>query len=76
MGCGLWGGGGGAGTEARVTIHASGAVEAVTGTQDIGTAIRTVIAIIVAEELGLRPEDITVKNRRYRTGLAFSRKWG
>ena len=61
MGCGLWGGGGGAGTEARVTIHASGAVEAITGTQDIGTAIRTVIAIIVAEELGLRPEDITVK---------------
>ena len=61
MGCGLWGGGGGAGTQARVTIHSSGAVEAVTGTQDIGTAIRTVIAIIVAEELGLRPEDITVK---------------
>ena len=61
MGCGLWGGGGGAGTQARVTIHSSGAVEAVTGTQDIGTAIRTVIAMIVAEELGLRPEDITVK---------------
>ena len=61
MGCGLWGGGGSKGTQARVTIHSSGAVEAVTGTQDIGTAIRTVIAIIVAEELGLRPEDITVK---------------
>ena len=61
MGCGLWGGGGGAGTEARVTIHASGAVEATTGTQDIGTGIRTVIAMIVAEELGLRPQDITVK---------------
>ena len=61
MGCGLWGGGGGKGTQARVTIHSSGAVEAVTGTQDLGTGIRTVIAIIVAEELGLRPEDITVK---------------
>ena len=61
VGCGLWGGGGGAGTQARVTIHSSGAVEAVTGTQDIGTGIRTVIAMIVAEELGLRPEDITVK---------------
>ena len=61
VGCGLWGGGGGAGTEARVTIHASGAVEATTGTQDIGTGIRTVIAMIVAEELGLRPQDITVK---------------
>ncbi len=61
MGCGLWGGGGGAGTQVRVTIHASGAVEAVTGTQDIGTGIRTVIAIVVAEELGLQPRDITVK---------------
>lgn len=61
MGCGLWGGGGGPGTQARVTIHASGAVEAVTGTQDIGTGIRTVIAMIVAEELGLRPQNITVK---------------
>jgi xanthine dehydrogenase YagR molybdenum-binding subunit len=61
MGCGLWGGGGRAGTEARVTIHADGTVEAVTGTQDLGTGIRTVIAIIVAEELGLQPHDIKVK---------------
>ena len=61
MGSGLWGGGGHAGTQARVTIHADGTVEAVTGTQDIGTGIRTVIAIIVAEELGLQPQDISVK---------------
>ena len=61
MGSGLWGGGGHAGTQARVTIHADGTVQAVTGTQDLGTGIRTVIAIIVAEELGLQPHDISVK---------------
>ena len=61
VGSGQWGGGGGDGTQARVTINADGTVEAVTGTQDIGTGIRTAIAIIVAEELGLNPTDVTVK---------------
>ena len=61
VGSGQWGGGGGPGTQARVTINSDGTVEAVTGTQDIGTGIRTVIAIIVAEEFGLTPSDITVK---------------
>lgn len=61
LGSGQWGGGGGRGTQARVTINADGTVEAVTGTQDIGTGIRTAIAIIVAEELGLAPTDISVK---------------
>ena len=61
VGSGQWGGGGGDGTQARVTINADGTVEAVTGTQDIGTGIRTAIAIIVAEELGLNPTDVMVK---------------
>ena len=61
VGSGQWGGGGGDGTQARVTINADGTVEAVTGTQDIGTGVRTAIAIIVAEELGLNPTDIMVK---------------
>ena len=61
VGSGLWGGGGGRGTQARVTINSDGTVEAVTGTQDIGTGIRTAIAIIVAEEFGLAPTDIMVK---------------
>ena len=61
VGSGQWGGGGGRGTQARVTINSDGSVEAVTGTQDIGTGIRTAIAIIVAEELGLNPTDITVQ---------------
>ena len=53
VGSGQWGGGGGA-RHCRhvITINADGTVEAVTGTQDIGTGIRTAIAIIVAEELG------------------------
>ncbi len=61
LGSGQWGGGGGRGTEVRVTINSDGTVEAVTGTQDIGTGIRTAIAIIVAEEFGLTPTDIQVK---------------
>ena len=61
VGSGQWGGGGGDGTQARVTINADGTVEAVTGTQDIGTGVRTAIAIIVAEELGLNPTDVMVK---------------
>lgn len=61
VGSGQWGGGGGRGTQARVTINSDGTVEAVTGTQDIGTGIRTAIAMIVAEEFGLAPTDIRVK---------------
>ncbi|MAE18089.1 hypothetical protein CMK12_03960 [Candidatus Poribacteria bacterium] len=61
VGSGQWGGGGGKGTKARVNINSDGTVEAVTGTQDLGTGIRTAIAIIVADELGLQPTDITVK---------------
>ena len=61
VGSGQWGGGGGNNTQALVTINSDGTVEAVTGTQDIGTGIRTAIAIIVAEEFGLTPEDISVK---------------
>ena len=61
--------GGGRGTEARVTINADGTVEAVTGTQDIGTGIRTVIAMIVAEEFGLETTDVRVKVGDSQPGL-------
>ena len=69
LGSGQWGGGGGRGTEARVTINADGTVEAVTGTQDIGTGIRTVIAMIVAEEFGLDTTDVRVKVGDSQPGL-------
>ena len=34
-----------------------GSVEAFSSTQDIGTGTRTILAQVVAEEFGLRPED-------------------
>lgn len=45
----------------EVRILRDGSVEARSAVQDIGTGIRTVIAQIVAEELGLEPADITVR---------------
>ena len=44
----------------EVRIHQDGSVEALSAVQDIGGGIKTVIAEIVAEELGLQPRDITV----------------
>ncbi|MEM7203882.1 MAG: xanthine dehydrogenase family protein molybdopterin-binding subunit [Planctomycetota bacterium] len=41
-------------------IHADGTVEARNGAQDIGTGMKTVMAMLTAEELGLRPEQIRV----------------
>jgi len=45
---------------AEVRVHRDGSVELFHGAQDLGTGIRTVLAIIAAEELGLQPADITV----------------
>jgi xanthine dehydrogenase YagR molybdenum-binding subunit len=43
----------------EVRVHRDGSVELFHGAQDIGTGIRTALAVIAAEELGLRPTDIT-----------------
>lgn len=53
-----WGGGGTMDKKVSCTITADGTVELKSATQDIGTAIRTVLAIIAAEVLGLKPTDI------------------
>jgi xanthine dehydrogenase YagR molybdenum-binding subunit len=45
---------------AEVRIHRDGGVELFHGAQDLGTGIRTALAVIAAEELGLRPADVTV----------------
>lgn len=45
----------------EVRVMRDGSVEVRSSVQDLGTGIRTVLAQIVAEELGLRPEDITVR---------------
>jgi xanthine dehydrogenase YagR molybdenum-binding subunit len=54
-----WGGRGHNGM-CMVSIHPDGSVEATTGTQDLGTGTRTVIAIVAAETFGLPVEAITV----------------
>ncbi len=45
----------------EVRIHKDGSVEALSAVQDIGGGIKTVIAQVVAEELGLQPRDISVR---------------
>jgi xanthine dehydrogenase YagR molybdenum-binding subunit len=62
LGCGAasWGGGGGPGAVVRVTINRDGSVLVENGVQDIGTGTRTYVGAIVAEELGLPREAITV----------------
>lgn len=53
-----WGGGGSGGTECEVRIARDGGVVANVGTQDLGTASRTLVEAIVAEELGLTLDDV------------------
>jgi xanthine dehydrogenase YagR molybdenum-binding subunit len=45
----------------EVRLQRDGLVEIRSSVQDIGTGIRTVLAQVVAEELGLRPEDVSVR---------------
>ena len=44
----------------EVKIHNDGGVEVRSGVQDIGTGTKTILAQVVAEELGLQVKDITV----------------
>ena len=57
----IWGGAGRPGTQADIRIHPDGSVEAICGTQDLGTGTRTYMAEVAAETLGLEPQDITIK---------------
>ncbi|UCC39871.1 MAG: xanthine dehydrogenase family protein molybdopterin-binding subunit [Candidatus Aminicenantes bacterium] len=57
----IWWGAGVPGTLADVKIHPDGSVEAISGTQDIGGGTRTFMAVITAETLGRKPEEIAVK---------------
>jgi len=50
-----------AGSSVRCRIGKDGSVIVANGAQDIGTGTRTVLAILAAEELGLRPDQITVQ---------------
>ncbi len=48
-------------THGEAQINPDGSIEFRLGVQDIGTGTRTVIAVVAAEMLGLKPEQITVK---------------
>jgi xanthine dehydrogenase YagR molybdenum-binding subunit len=54
-------GGGGRGTKAEAQINSDGSFEIRCGTQDLGTGTKTVIALIAADILGLKPEQIRVR---------------
>lgn len=51
----------GTGFQVSIQVSNDGAVELTNGVQDIGGGIRTAIAMVAAEELGLKPSDIIVK---------------
>lgn len=53
FGVSQWGGGGGDECVVDVRIERDGSVSSAVGTQDLGTGSRTMVATIVAEELGL-----------------------
>jgi len=62
VGCaGATWGGGGKGTKAEASINPDGSIEIRCGTQDLGTGSKTVIALIAADILGLKPEQILVR---------------
>jgi xanthine dehydrogenase YagR molybdenum-binding subunit len=57
-----WGAGGpNRRTQGEAQINPDGSIEFRLGVQDIGTGTKTVIAVVAAEMLGLKPEQITVK---------------
>jgi xanthine dehydrogenase YagR molybdenum-binding subunit len=57
-----WGGSkGDARTQGDAQINPDGSIEFRLGVQDIGTGTKTVIAVVAAEMLGLKPEQITVR---------------
>jgi len=57
----IWWGAGVPGTMADLKIYPDGSVEAICGTQDIGTGTRTYIATIIADTLGLEPQEINLR---------------
>ena len=48
-------------THGEAQINPDGSIELRLGVQDIGTGTKTVIAVVAAEMLGLKPEQITVR---------------
>ncbi|MBI4917167.1 MAG: xanthine dehydrogenase family protein molybdopterin-binding subunit [Acidobacteria bacterium] len=59
---GMWGYGGDPNATAIVTLYADGSVNLNTGASDLGTGTKTVLAMVVAEELGVAPDRIQVEH--------------
>jgi xanthine dehydrogenase YagR molybdenum-binding subunit len=57
----IWGGGGGPPAYALVKLNPDGTAVVISGTQDLGTGTKTVLAQIAAEELGLPLQAIRVE---------------
>jgi xanthine dehydrogenase YagR molybdenum-binding subunit len=57
----LWGANVQINSACEVRVMRDGSVEVLSSVQDIGTGIGTVMAQVVAEVLGLRPEEITIR---------------
>jgi xanthine dehydrogenase YagR molybdenum-binding subunit len=56
----VWGAGGGPPAYAIVKINGDGTVDVLSGTQDLGTGSRTILAQIAAEALGAKLEDVRI----------------
>jgi xanthine dehydrogenase YagR molybdenum-binding subunit len=57
----LWGANVQTNAACEVRLLRDGSVEVLSSVQDLGTGIGTILAQVVAEEFGLRPDDITVR---------------
>ncbi len=62
----VWGAGGGPPAYAIVKINGDGSADVLTGTQDLGTGSRTILAQIAAESLGARLAGRAHRARRHR----------
>ena len=56
----VWGAGGGPPAYATVRLNADACIDVLSGTQDLGTGARTVLAQVAAESLGARLADVRV----------------
>ncbi|MCK6448525.1 MAG: xanthine dehydrogenase family protein molybdopterin-binding subunit [Planctomycetes bacterium] len=70
FGLSQWGGGGHPECRVTVDIAPDGGVRATVGSQDLGTGVRTYVAAIVAEELGLPLGGVTARIGRTSYGPA------
>ena len=71
-----WGAGGGPPAYATVRINRDGTVEVLSGTQDLGTGARTVLAQIAAETLGARLSDVRTALGETENLPFASNSWG